>query len=204
LKHYRLHTHTCGKVGINAFLRGFGKLAAVFDQTIPFGGQQQPAQDTSRATGGSQDAPNAEAASEAVGSRTIPRESWAFVGYATPENALQSVLWAMSRGDLSSFLAGLSPETQRAYANRFEGMTETEIATRLNEDIGQLPALRLDRKQVSGDDAVTFVLYSEERYNGTTKTRDEAVMTFKIVGGEWKLDERQHSGSDPSLPDAER
>ena len=166
--------------------------------------KQQQAHDTARTAAGSQGAPTAEAASEAVSLQTIPRESWAFVGYATPENALQSVVWAMSRGDLSSFLAGLSPETQRAYANRFEGKTQAEIATRLNEDIGQLPALRLDRKKVSGDDAVTFVLYSEERDNGTTKTRDEAVMTFKIVGSEWKLDERQQSGSDPSLPDTVR
>jgi hypothetical protein len=104
----------------------------------------------------------------------------------------------------SKFISGLSPETQRAYANRFEGKTETEIATRLNEDIGQLPALRLDRKKVSSDDEVTFVLYSEVRDNGTIKTRDEAVMTFKIVGSEWKLDERQQSASESSLPDAVR
>ena len=165
---------------------------------------QQKEHDRFRATAGGQSAPTAKAASEAVNSQTIPRESWAFAGYATPENALQSVAWAMSQGDVKSFLAGLSPETQNHYAQLFEGKTENEILTMLSDEIGQLPALRLDRKKVSGDDAVTFVLYSEERDDGTTKTKDEAVMTFKNVGGEWKLDERHQSATDTPSRDAVR
>ena len=110
----------------------------------------------------------------------------------------------MSQGDVKSFLAGLSPETQNHYAQLFEGKTENEILTMLSDEIGQLPALRLDRRKVSGDDAVTFVLYSEERDDGTTKTKDEAVMTFKNVGGEWKLDERHQSATDAPPQDAVR
>src|SRR5439155_7426461 len=165
---------------------------------------QQKEHDRFRATAGGQSAPAAKAAFEAVNSQTIPRESWAFAGYATPENALQSVAWAMSQGDVKSFLAGLSPETQNHYAQLFEGKTENEILTMLSDEIGQLPALRLDRKKVSGDDAVTFVLYSEERDDGTTKTKDEAVMTFKNVGGEWKLEERHQSATDTPSRDAVR
>ncbi len=165
---------------------------------------QQKEHDRFRATAGGQSAPTAKAASEAVNSQTIPRESWAFAGYATPENALQSVAWAMSQGDVKSFLAGLSPETQNNYAQLFQGKTENEILTMLSDEIGQLPALRLDRRKVSGDDAVTFVLYSEERDDGTTKTKDEAVMTFKNVGGEWKLDERHQSATDAPPQDAVR
>ncbi len=147
---------------------------------------------------------NTSSSSEAVNSQAIPREFWAFVGYATPENALQSVAWAMSKGDAKIFLAGLSPETQRIYAQRFGGKADSEIATLLSEEISQLPALRLDRRKVSNDGAVAFVLYSEERDNGSIKTRDEAVMTFKNIGGEWKLIEReQHIGAtDGSAPDA--
>ena len=166
--------------------------------------KQQKEHDRFRATAGTQSAPSAKASPEAINSQTIPKESWAFVGYATPENALQSVAWAMSQGDVKSFLAGLSPETQNNYAQRFEGKTESAIMTMLSDEIGQLPALRLDRKKVSGDDAVTFVLYSEERDDGTIKTKDEAVMTFKNIAGEWKLDERHESATDASPQDAVR
>ena len=155
-----------------------------------------------QATVGGQSSLTATPPSEAVKENTIPRESWRFAGYATPETALQSVAWAMSKGDAKTFLASLSPETQKTYAQQFEGKTENEIATLLSEEIGQLPALRLDRKKVSADGEVGFVLNSHETDDGTTKTRDEAVMTFRKIGGEWKLDERPQSATDVSPPDA--
>jgi hypothetical protein len=155
-----------------------------------------------QAPAGGQSSSTAAPSSEPVKDNTIPRESWAFVGYATPENALQSVAWAMSKGDSKTFLASLSPETQKSYAQQFEGKTEDEIATMLSADIGQLPALRLDRKKVSANGEVGFVLNSQETDDGTTKTRDEAVMTFRKIGGEWKLDERPQSATDVSPPDA--
>jgi RNA polymerase sigma factor (sigma-70 family) len=154
----------------------------------------------SRITGGE----SSLAATPTFETATIPKESWAFVGYATPENALQSVAWAMSKGDAKTFLASLSPETQKSYAQRFEGKTESEIAALLSEEISQLQALRLDRKKVSVGGEVAFILYSEERDDGTTKTRDEAVMTFKNVGGEWKLHEPNQSATDVSPLDAAR
>jgi RNA polymerase sigma factor (sigma-70 family) len=166
--------------------------------------KQQKAHDRFRAAAGTQSGPTAKASSEAVNSQTIPKESWAFVGYGTPETALQSVAWAMSKGDAKTFLTSLSPETQKIYAQRFEGKTEDEIATMLSDEIGQLPALRLDRKQASADDAVRFVLYSEERDDGTTKTKDEAVMTFRNIGGEWRLTEGEQHATDVSPPDAGR
>src|SRR5439155_5108481 len=66
---------------------------------------------------------------------TVPKESWVFAGYVTPETALQSVAWAMSKGDVKTFLASLSPETKNEYAQRFQGKTESEIATLLSEEV---------------------------------------------------------------------
>jgi hypothetical protein len=39
-----------------------------------------------------------------------PRESWTFAGFDSPEDALESVTWAISEGDEDSYLAGLAPE----------------------------------------------------------------------------------------------
>jgi hypothetical protein len=132
----------------------------------------------------------------------IPKESWAFVGYATPENALQSLAWAMNKGDAKSFLAGLSPETRSIYSQQFEGKTDNEIATLLSKEISRLPALRLDRKKVSEGGEVAFVLYSEERDDGTTRSKDEAVLTFRNIGGEWKLHEPNQSATNVLPADA--
>src|SRR5262249_4785374 len=40
----------------------------------------------------------------------IPLASWAFKGYATPEDTFQSALWAMSRGNVKSYVACLTPD----------------------------------------------------------------------------------------------
>src|SRR5436190_969933 len=37
----------------------------------------------------------------------VPKENWTFAGYATPESAVQSAIWAMSQGDPKTFLASL-------------------------------------------------------------------------------------------------
>src|SRR5690242_403041 len=135
-----------------------------------------------------------------LSSQTIPRDSWAFAGYATPEAALQSVAWAMSRGDVKTFFASLSPETQSQYARRFEGKTDDQIAALLNLEISPLQALRLDRKKTSSEGAVGFVLYSEERDDGTTRTKDEAMVTFTNIQGAWKLNEPNQSVTEVSPP----
>ncbi|HXT38398.1 MAG TPA: sigma-70 family RNA polymerase sigma factor [Candidatus Angelobacter sp.] len=131
--------------------------------------------------------------SEALTSQTIPKESWAFAGYATPEAALQSVAWAMSTGNVKTFFTSLSPETQREYARRFEGKSDDQIAALLSVEISPLQALRLDRKKISPDGTAGFVLYSEERDDGTARTKDEAMVTFTNIGGSWKLNEPNQS-----------
>ena len=45
----------------------------------------------------------------APASDSVPKESWAFAGYADPESAFQSVVWARSRGDVQNLMASLVP-----------------------------------------------------------------------------------------------
>jgi len=117
----------------------------------------------------------------------IPRDSWQFVGYATPENAMQSAMWAMSKGDVQTLLNSLTPEAQEAMAKQFENKSEAEIATTLSQGISKIQALRLDRKRVSPNGDITFVVWSEEHDNGQLRTKDEVTFQVQNVGGEWKF-----------------
>ncbi len=116
----------------------------------------------------------------------VPKEYWAFAGYATPEAALQTVMWAMKQGDVTTFLASLSPEMQKSLARQFGGKPENEIAAQLSQEVAPMAALRLDRQEVAADGAVTFTLVSEQHDNGAVRTSERAVLTFRNVGGEWK------------------
>jgi hypothetical protein len=122
-------------------------------------------------------------------SNGIPKDAWAFAGYQTPANALESVMWAMKNGDVNTFLSSLTPEAQEEAAKTFEGMSDAEIAAwlQLQSEMDGLDTLPLDRVQNVSDTEAAFVLYSEETDDGTVKTRDEAVATFMNIGGEWRF-----------------
>ncbi len=116
----------------------------------------------------------------------VPKEAWTFAGYATPEAALQSLMWAKSKGDVKAYWASLSPDEQQSSAQKFEGKPESEIATSLIVDASGTEALRLDRRIVLADGGVGFVLSATEVDNGATSTRAEKVIVFRNLGGEWK------------------
>lgn len=117
---------------------------------------------------------------------SVPRAAWAFVGYASPEAAMESVVWAMSQGDLKTLLAGVTPETRKLLAQQYGGKPESEIAASLIHETAGLKELPLRNKVVAADGTVTFRVAVEESDNGTVKTRDESLMSFENVGGEWK------------------
>lgn len=121
--------------------------------------------------------------------KRLPREAWRFVGYATPEAALQSAFWAMSTGDLSAILDCYAPEKRKEMAAEWEGKTGAEVS---RENLGETPAdytLPADQKRVVNDREVFFVLMSNDRTEGTQHFHSESRMTFTNLAGEWKIRE---------------
>ena len=55
-----------------------------------------------------------------------PKASWAFVGYASPDSALESWTWAFSKGDRKVMLQSLTPEAQKEWQKQFAGMTDEQ------------------------------------------------------------------------------
>jgi type II secretory pathway component PulJ len=122
-----------------------------------------------------------------VGTNGIPKDAWAFAGYQTPANALESVLWAMKNGNVNSFVSSLTPEAQEAMAEAFDGMTDAEIADQLESEIDGLDTLPLDRVNNVSETETSFVLFSDGNDNGTVKTEGQAVATFVNINGEWRF-----------------
>jgi hypothetical protein len=87
-----------------------------------------------------------------------PRDAWTFAGYDTPEDAIESVTWAISEGDEGNYLASLSPELQNEM--------ESELADGSFEDVGPLEMSNatgyriLDRETVSDDERI-ITLYMD-------------------------------------------
>ena len=135
---------------------------------------------------GGQKSEGSPAATETEPPAVIPKETWAFSGYGTPEAALQTVAWAMNRGDVKAFLASLTPESQQLMQQQFSGKSQSELEANLREEISGIGALRPDWKRDSSPNEVSFVLLTKQEDNGATKVKDDAVLRFKNIGGEWK------------------
>lgn len=117
----------------------------------------------------------------------IPKESWGFSGYTTPEAALQSALWAMSNGDIQAFQNSITPESQKAFDSQFKGKPDAFIKAELKNSTSELDGLYLDQKRVTENGKVTFTLAPTDQLDDPDFPANEITMTLKQIGNEWKL-----------------
>jgi RNA polymerase sigma factor (sigma-70 family) len=108
---------------------------------------------------------------------TLPKESWAFVGYADPESALQSMVWAMTHGDTKTFLASLSPGSPVFKDAQEKG--DHEMAER-NKEIDGVTAFKIINKESVSDNEAVLTVYAF----GIDHT---AKFKFQRDGSDWKF-----------------
>ena len=117
-----------------------------------------------------------------------PRSTWAFAGYATPEAAFQSLNYAAATGNLDSFLANLTPDTQQDLAKEFEKKTAAEVTDLLSNKLNLNTEVSiLSKTEISDHEVVLEILGSAEGMNHPDK------LTFQKIDGQWKF-------SKPSQP----
>jgi len=111
-----------------------------------------------------------------------PKESWAFAGYASPSAAVQSCLWAASKGDVKTFLRGVTGDAQMFAEKLLAGRSESEISAAVTAQFAGIKSLRVVSREVQDENTVVLTTASEEESGTVTK---KALM--KKVGNEWKL-----------------
>lgn len=87
-----------------------------------------------------------------------PRDSWEFAGYDTPENALESLMWAVSQGDQDTYAAGLTPELRGELQDDF---ADGSFATDAPLEMGDITGYRIVDRDVASDNEVTITLYMD-------------------------------------------
>jgi hypothetical protein len=112
----------------------------------------------------------------------VPRETWAFAGYASPEDTLKTAVWAMSNGDPNSFLAALSPTERANMERQWQGKTEEQIGAESRREMEKLTGFRILDRQVVSDDEVVLRVFAEGDEGDVRKMR------MKRFGSDWKFD----------------
>jgi hypothetical protein len=114
-----------------------------------------------------------------VASAAVPRESWAFAGYATPEAALQSAIFSMSQGDVQTFMASLSPEEAQRMQKSFESKTPEQVAQEGQREMAKVKSFQVLGREDLAPDRVVLQVYA------AGEGRVQRVLMQKI-GEEWK------------------
>ena len=124
-----------------------------------------------------------------------PRGQLAFAGQADPVSALQTVLWAMSRGDGPTLVASVTPKAKmrlsRADWNE-HGEEAQEIAasaSKISESLSPASGFYLvGQKFASQDEEILDVFFE-----GEGKTRK---FSIQRIDGEWKFNAMGRAGYD--------
>jgi hypothetical protein len=110
----------------------------------------------------------------------VPRESWAFAGYATPEATLQSAIFAMSQGDYQTFLTAMTPEEAARMQQSSRGKTPEQVAEEGRRETARIKSFQVLGREELAPDRVMLQVYAD---GGDNKV--QRVMMQK-VGDEWK------------------
>lgn len=110
----------------------------------------------------------------------FPKESWTFAGYATPEAALVSAIWAMKEGNPKTYAASLAPEEQTRMAQTWANKSEAEIAAKHQQDVAAITGMRILERQAASPDEVVMSVYIE----GVGRMEK---VSMKRLGEEWKF-----------------
>jgi hypothetical protein len=140
----------------------------------------------------------ATAAEELAKARAAPnfwaKDQLAFAGYADPEAALKTLLWALKNADLKACLAScaIGPEEAAALEQQPREKVEAQMAAELkmmSESLGPAIGFHIVEKKVKAPDQAILNL----SFDGEGKARK---FVMKRTGNEWKMADMLRPGED--------
>jgi RNA polymerase sigma factor (sigma-70 family) len=108
-----------------------------------------------------------------------------FAGYATPEASIQTMVWALSTGDVEKFLACLEPLEAERFKNRqIAGKSKDQIQREAMALAKALMKYRITEKKTVSDDEVHVRISAPASDEGLPT--GTATIILKRIGEEWK------------------
>ncbi len=109
----------------------------------------------------------------------LPKDMWQFVGYSTPDAALESTLWALDHGEAATFLKGCTPALQQQLAREWAGQSDTELAATARDQVGRITGYRVVDRVAVSDSEVILTVYG-------SGSGDLSAMRLQLIDGEWR------------------
>ncbi len=123
-----------------------------------------------------------EAATKVATADFWPRDSWSFAGFASPDDALRSSLWAANNGDLKAMFDSMTGELRQEMEKEFGGKAADEAAIQAMDEVSRFKSIQVLNRDFQGSDTAVLTAVFEDRDQPHT-----AKLLLKKVGNEWKL-----------------
>ena len=104
-----------------------------------------------------------------------PRDTWDYAGNDTPEDAIQSLAFAISVGDQDSYLAGLTPDLQGRMESEFAG---GDFADEGPLEMSDTTGFRIVDRDMVSPNQVVYTLYMDGE-------GDEMPVMLEQTNGQW-------------------
>jgi RNA polymerase sigma factor (sigma-70 family) len=109
-----------------------------------------------------------------------------YVGYATPESAVQSMLWAASNGEsLTNLAEGVTPDQMELFEKRMAGKSSDEIKQSCIAWANSMAGYKITEKEVIADDEVHLHIHAIPSADGLHT--GHTVLIMKKIDGAWKF-----------------
>jgi RNA polymerase sigma factor (sigma-70 family) len=114
---------------------------------------------------------------------SFPKDTWAFVGFDTPEATVQSFMWAKSHGDVKTAFDAATPELKRKILDRdFKDKSDAEISASLVDSAKNQNGVSILKRMNVADDQVIFQIHFEGYPDNSFN-----ILTLKKIDNEWKV-----------------
>lgn len=115
---------------------------------------------------------------------------------ATPENALQSYMWAKNRGDVATAFATATPELVQDIKDfYFKDKSDEEISALLVDSAKNQMGIQILKKMVAADDQVIFQVHVDGE-----PEKSYSLLTMKKVDNEWKVSSVEERPAETPVP----
>ena len=109
-----------------------------------------------------------------------PKDALKFAGYASPDSALETWTWAMTKGDKTMMLQTLTPEARKECEKLLAGKTDEQMKAEAARGAAKLSGYTIQKREVISTNEV-IVHFSMIGSDQVLK------MDVKKIGADWKI-----------------
>src|SRR5262249_12481803 len=125
---------------------------------------------------------------------TYPRVTWKYLGYATPEDAVETLIWALSQHNTQTAFGSLSPECQQEFrelaAQQKPAVSGEELfMQRTSRHLQGMTEIGVSKIEILVTNVVVLDLSAKGGHDA-----GDVWLKLRKIGEEWKLDDLDPQG----------